>query len=143
MDQTFSREQLLAFARAMASVAAADGHVGPEERAGLEKIILGIGLSPDDAQVASLVEKELSRPTPIAELVGGIESRQMRGMLLRMMAEIACADGQVAVQERARVADAAVALGYAATLADELLDWVADSIRLERREAELMAKLLG
>jgi len=142
MDQTFSREQLLSFARAMASVAAADGRVAPEERVELENVIAGIGLSPDDEEVAKLVDAELAKPSPIAEVVKGLESRQLRGMLVRMMAEVACADGEVAPEERAKVGEAAVAMGYQAALADEMIDWVAESIRLEKREAELMAKLL-
>ena len=142
METQFSEEDLLTFARAMANVAAADGRVTEDERYELENLISGIGLSPSDEKVVAIVNAEFEKPSSLTEIVKGLSSREMKAALLRMLVEVSCADGEIALEERAKVSEAATAFGYEPKIAGELIDWTLESIRLEQREAELMSKLM-
>lgn len=142
MTREYPQEQLLAFVQAMANVAASDGRVTEDERQQLDDLVVGIGLSPRDEQVAALIQREFDQPGRLADIVARIEIREMRAALLRMLVEVACADGQIAPEERASVEEAATTFGYAVSVADELIDWTLQSIKLEQREQEIMAKLM-
>ncbi len=142
MTREYPQEQLLAFVQAMANVAASDGRVTEDERQQLDDLVVGIGLSPRDEQVAALIQREFDQPGRLADIVAKIEIREMRAALLRMLVEVACADGRIAAEERASVEEAATTFGYAVSLADELIDWTLQSIKLEQREQEIMAKLM-
>jgi uncharacterized membrane protein YebE (DUF533 family) len=142
MTREYPQEQLLAFAQAMANVAASDGRISEDERQQLDAMVSGIGLSPRDEQVAALIEREFQKPSRLTDIVNKIQIRELRGSLLRMLVEVACADGEIAPQERASVKEAASAFGFDASVADELIDWTLASIKLEQREREIMAKLL-
>jgi uncharacterized membrane protein YebE (DUF533 family) len=142
MTREYPQEQLLAFVQAMANVAASDGRVTEDERQQLDDLVVGIGLSPRDEQVAALIQREFDQPGRLADIVAKIEIREMRAALLRMLVEVACADGRIAPEERASVEEAATTFGYAVSVADELIDWTLQSIKLEQREQEIMAKLM-
>lgn len=142
MTREYPQEQLLAFVQAMANVAASDGRVTEDERQQLDDLVVGIGLSPRDEQVAALIQREFDQPGRLADIVAKIEIREMRAALLRMLVEVACADGRIAAEERASVEEAATTFGYAVSVADELIDWTLQSIKLEQREQEIMAKLM-
>ncbi|NOK15483.1 tellurite resistance TerB family protein [Corallococcus carmarthensis] len=138
----YPEEQLLAFVQAMANVAASDGRVTEDERQQLDDVVRGLGLSPRDEQVAAVIEKEFKQPGNLTDIVRKIEVRELRVSLLRMLVEVACADGEIANEERAAVKDAASAFGFDVSAADALIGWTLDSIKLEQREQEIMAKLL-
>ncbi|RKG62837.1 DUF533 domain-containing protein [Corallococcus sp. CA054B] len=142
MSSEYPQEQLLAFVQAMANVAASDGRITEEERQQLDEVVLNIGLSPRDPQVAALIEAEFQKPGRLADIVGKIEIRELRASLLRMLVEVACADGELATEERASVKEAATTFGYDAAVADELISWTLDSIKLDQRERDIMSKLL-
>ncbi len=142
MTSEYPQEQLLAFVQAMANVAASDGRITEDERQQLDEIVLGIGLSPRDEQVAALIEREFQKPSSLTDIVSKIEIRELRVSLLRMLVEVACADGEIANEERASVKQAASAFGLDVSVADELIDWTLASIKLEQREREIMGKLL-
>ncbi len=142
MTSQYPQEQLLAFVQAMANVAASDGRITEDERQQLDEIVLGIGLSPRDEQVAVLIEREFQKPSSLTDIVSKIEIRELRVSLLRMLVEVACADGEIANEERASVKQAASAFGLDVAVADELIDWTLASIKLEQREREIMGKLL-
>lgn len=142
MSSEYPQEQLLAFVQAMANVAASDGRITEEERQQLDEVVLNIGLSPRDPQVAALIEAEFQKPGRLTDIVGKIEIRELRASLLRMLVEVACADGELAAEERASVKDAATTFGYDASVADELITWTLDSIKLDQRERDIMSKLL-
>lgn len=142
MTREYPQEQLMAFVQAMANVAASDGRITEDERQQLDDMVVGIGLSPRDEQVAALIEQEFQKPSRLTDIVGKIEIRELRASLLRMIVEVACADGEIANEERASVKEAAGAFGLDVSVADELIDWTLDSIKLEQREREIMAKLL-
>jgi uncharacterized membrane protein YebE (DUF533 family) len=142
MTPEYPQEQLLAFVQAMANVAASDGRVTEDERQQLDDVVAGIGLSPRDEQVSALIEREFQKPSRLTDIVGKIQVRELRVSLLRMLVEVACADGEIANEERASVKDTAKAFGFDATVADELIDWALASIKLEQREREIMSKLL-
>ncbi|WP_095981007.1 DUF533 domain-containing protein [Melittangium boletus] len=142
MTREYPEEQLMAFVQAMANVAASDGRVTEDERQHLDDMVVGIGLSPQDARVSALIEQEFQKPSRLTDIVGKIEIREMRAALLRMIVEVACADGEIANEERASVKEAATAFGLDVSVADELIDWTLASIKLEQREQEIMAKLL-
>jgi uncharacterized membrane protein YebE (DUF533 family) len=141
MPSEYPPEQLLAFVQAMANVAASDGRVTEDERQSLDEIVLGIGLSPRDKEVSELIEKEFKQPGRLTDIVSKIHIRELRTSLLRMIVEVACADGEIASEERASVKEAAGAFGLDVSVADELIDWTLASIQLEQREREIMAKL--
>ncbi|WNG15902.1 DUF533 domain-containing protein [Cystobacter fuscus] len=142
MTREYPQEQLMAFVQAMANVAASDGRITEDERQQLDDVVVGMGLSPRDEQVAALIEREFQKPSRLTDIVGKIEIRELRASLLRMIVEVACADGEIANEERASVKEAAGAFGLDVSVADELIDWTLDSIKLEQREREIMAKLL-
>lgn len=142
MTRQYSEDQLMAFAQAMANVVASDGRVTEEERQHLDNVVAGIGLSPRDAQVSALIEQEFQKPGRLTDIVSKIESRELRAALLRMIVEVSCADGEIANEERAAVKEAAGAFGLDVSVADELINWTLDSIKLEQREREIMSKLL-
>jgi uncharacterized membrane protein YebE (DUF533 family) len=142
MTREYPQEQLLAFVQAMANVAASDGRITEDERQQLDEMVLHIGLSPRDEQVAALIEKEFQKPGRLTDIVSKIEIRELRVSLLRMLVEVACSDGEIANQERASVKEAAGAFGLDVSVADELIDWTLASIKLEQREREIMSKLL-
>jgi uncharacterized membrane protein YebE (DUF533 family) len=142
MTPEYPQEQLLAFVQAMANVAASDGRVTEDERQQLDDVVMGIGLSPRDEQVSAVIEKEFQKPGRLTDIVSKIEIRELRVSLLRMLVEVACADGEIANEERASVKDTAKAFGFDAAVADELIDWALASIKLEQREREIMSKLL-
>ncbi|SET33134.1 Tellurite resistance protein TerB [Stigmatella erecta] len=142
MTSEYPQEQLLAFVQAMANVAASDGRVTEDERQQLDDVVAGMGLSPRDAQVAALIEGEFQKPSRLTDIVSKIEIRELRVSLLRMLVEVACADGEISNEERASVKEAASAFGLDASATSELIDWALASIKLEQREREIMAKLL-
>lgn len=142
MTREYPQEQLLAFVQAMANVAASDGRITEDERQHLDDMVVGIGLSPRDPQVAAIIEQEFQKPGRLADIVGKIEVRELRVSLLRMLVEVACADGEIANEERASVKEAASTFGLDVSAANELIDWTLASIKLEQREGEIMAKLL-
>ncbi|EPX63475.1 hypothetical protein D187_005881 [Cystobacter fuscus DSM 2262] len=142
MTREYPQEQLMAFVQAMANVAASDGRITEDERQQLDEVVIGMGLSPSDEQVAALIEQEFQKPSRLTDIVGKIEIRELRASLLRMIVEVACADGEIANEERASVKEAAGAFGFDVSVADELIDWTLASIKLEQREREIMAKLL-
>ena len=142
MSREYPQEQLLAFVQAMANVAASDGRVTEDERQQLDDVVYGMGLSPRDEDVAAVIEREFKSPGRLGDIVAKIEIRELRVSLLRMLVEVACADGEIAPEERASVKEAAGAFSLDVALADELIDWTLDSIKLEQRERDIMAKLL-
>jgi uncharacterized membrane protein YebE (DUF533 family) len=142
MSSEYPQEQLLAFVQAMANVAASDGRVTEDERQQLDDVVLNIGLSPRDEQVAKLIEQEFQKPGRLSDIVSKIQNRELRVSVLRMLVEVACADGQIANEERASVKEAAGTFGFDVAIADELISWTLDSIKLEERERQIMGKLL-
>ncbi|HEX5752253.1 MAG TPA: tellurite resistance TerB family protein [Archangium sp.] len=142
MTREYPQEQLMAFVQAMANVVASDGRVTEDERQHLDNVVAGVGLSPRDPEVSALIEREFQKPGRLTDIVGKIQSREMRAALLRMIVEVSCADGEIANEERASVKEAAKAFGFDAAIADELINWALDSIKLDQREQEIMSKLL-
>ncbi len=142
MTPKYPEDQLMAFAQAMANVVASDGRITEDERQHLDNVVAGIGLSPRDAEVSALIEQEFQKPSRLTDIVSKIQNRELRAALLRMIVEVSCADGEIATEERAAVKEAANAFGLDASVAEELIDWTLDSIKLEQREQEIMAKLL-
>jgi len=142
MKTEYPQEQLLAFVQAMANVAASDGRVTEDERQQLDDMVVGMGLSPRDEQVAALIEREFQKPSRLTDIVSKIQIRELRVSLLRMLIEVACADGEIAKEERASVKEAAGAFGLNVAAAEELIDWTLASIKIEKSESEIMAKLL-
>ena len=142
MTREYPEDQLMAFVQAMANVVASDGRITEEERQNLDNMVFGIGLSPRDEQVSALIEREFQKPGNLTDIVGKIQIRELRAALLRMIVEVSCADGEIATEERAAVKATASAFGFDASVAEELIDWALESIKLDQREQEIMAKLM-
>ena len=141
MFEDYSDEQRMAFCRAMANIIASDHKVTPEERAELDGLVLGTGLSPDDSAVKEAIEAELAQPGSLSAILATVGDKELHAALYRMMIEAACADGEVAAEERAKLAEASAAFGFDKAAAEELIGWTLDSIQLERREKEILGKL--
>lgn len=142
MTREYPQDQLMAFVQAMANVVASDGRITEDERQHLDNVVAGVGLSPRDPEVSALIEQEFQKPGRLSDIVSKIQNREMRAALLRMIVEVSCADGEIATEERAAVKEAAGAFGLDVSVAEALIDWTLDSIKLEQREREIMAKLL-
>lgn len=143
MTNDFENAELMIFARAMANMAAADGRVTEEERQQLDNVIAGIGLSPRDPEVAAVVASEFDNPGNLSDIVGQLKSKELRVALVRLLVEMGCADGELADDERAKVNEAVKVFGFPPGLVEELIDWTVDSLKLDARERDLMARLLG
>ena len=143
MFRDHPKPQLILFARAAANVVASDHSVTHEERLELDNVVEGIGLRPNDEEVVAAIEAELKAPGDLTAIVSGIEGHELRVALLRMLIELSATDGHVEAAEKAKVAEAARAFGIDDAVAEELFVWTLDSIALEKREEELMGKLLG
>ena len=141
MLEDYSDDQRTAFCRAMANIIASDHKVTPEERAELDGLVLSTGLSPDDTAVKAAIEAELANPGELGAILATLGDKKLHAALYRMMIEAACADGEVASEERAKLAEASAAFGFDRGAAEELIGWTLDSIRLERREKEILGKL--
>ncbi len=142
MTRDYPEEQLMAFVQAMANVAASDGRITEEERQNLDNVVSHIGLSPSDERVSQLIQREFDNPGRLSDIVSKIQNLEMRAALLRMIVEVACADGEIADKERTSVKEVFGAFGRDVSIADELIDWTLASIALDLREQELMKKLL-
>lgn len=143
MTNEHSEQELLSFARAMANMAAADGRVTEEERQQLDNVIAGIGLSPRDPEVAAIISTEFDNPGALSEIVAGIKNKELRAALVRLLVEMACADGELADEERAKINEAVQTFGFAADIVDDFIKWTIDSLELDAREQALMERLLG
>lgn len=143
MFRDHPKAELLLFVKAAANLVASDHEVTHDERLELDNIVEGIGLRPNDDDVVAAIESELKAPGSIGALVKGIEAKELRVALLRMLTELSASDGHVADAERAKVSEAAAAFGIDAKLAEELFAWTLESIALEKREGELMERLLA
>jgi uncharacterized membrane protein YebE (DUF533 family) len=143
MDAQYEEKDLLIFCRAMANVAASDGRVTDEERDQLEDTVLGLGLSPNDPKVRAVLDAEFKAPGSLHDIVKDLQHRELRIALVRMLVEVACADGVLQVQEREKVREACRAFGFDVTLIDALVEWTLDSIALEAREKAIMDRFLA
>jgi len=141
MFEDFTREERITFCRALANIVAGDRKVTDEERQELEGMIIGAGLSPTDPEVKAAVDAELAAPGPLAAIVASLKKKELQSTLFRMLIEAACADGEIATEERIKVSEAARTFGLNPSAASELIDWTLQSIKHEKREQEILARL--
>lgn len=141
MLEDHSHDQRLAFCQAMANMVASDRKVTPAERRELDGLIRGARLSPDDPEVIAIVDAELAKPGDIKQILKKITSRDLHAGLFRMLIEMACVDGEVPLEERAKIEEAAATFGFNKDAAEELISWTLESIQLERKERDILAKL--
>jgi uncharacterized membrane protein YebE (DUF533 family) len=120
---------------------ATDKKITPEERSELDGLIIGVGFSPSDPEVRKVVDAELSRPGDLQAILKKIADRTLHAGLFRMLVEMACVDGEVALEERAKIAEAAAAFGFDRKAADELVSWTLESQALEQKEHGILSRL--
>ncbi len=137
----FSREELLAFIRGVANIIAADGKVAEEERIMLYGLIRQTGLSILDEDVRSAVEAELAGPSPIEKVIKPVTNPLLRRALYQTCVEVAVADGHLADEERIKLVEVAGLFGLNSDAARDFIQWTLDSIAVEQRGAEIIAKL--
>jgi uncharacterized tellurite resistance protein B-like protein len=138
---SYSREERLQFCRVVANMIGADHKVTEEEQQHLAMLVWQSGLSMSEEDVAKVVNDELEKPTPLAELLQGIDKPEMKPWLYRVMVELAYADEDLAPEEEQKLAEMAEIFELNLTAAQELIQWTKDSIALERREMDIMARL--
>jgi uncharacterized membrane protein YebE (DUF533 family) len=136
----FSRADLLLFCKAVANIIGADRKVTPEERFQLGELIREAGLQIEDEDVSKAIDEQLYSPTPIEEVVKTITHPAMRRHLYRTLVEVACSDG-VAPEEAEKLAKLAKVFELNTDAARELIDWTSQSIALEKRENDILARL--
>jgi len=136
----FTRDELLLFCKAVANVIGADRKVTPEERMHLADLIRETGLSIHDADVSAAVDKELYTPSPIEDVVKSIQNPSMRRHLYRTLIEVALSDG-LAKEEDVKLAKLAEVFQLNKVAASELIQWTAQSIEMDKREQDILARL--
>ena len=141
MFEDFTYEQRLAFIEAVANIVAADGKVTAEERAELESLTIGVGLWSSDPDVKAAIERQIAKPGSLSEILTRLGSKELHAAVFRLLIEAACADGEIQAEERAKLLEAATLFGYDKQAAGELVDWTLESIKHERREQDILARL--
>lgn len=140
-SEAFSREERILFCRAVANMITADHQVSEEERAYLSGLVRETGLSLLDEEVMLSIESELRSPTPLADLVHPIKSPELRRTLYRAVVEVALCDRTLAQEEDEYLAKLAELFELNPQAARELIQWTLDSLELEKREADILARL--
>lgn len=142
MFEDFTYEQRIAFVEAMANIIASDRKVAPEEKAELDGLVASAGLSIADPAVAAAIDRQLSgNGGSLTGILHGLQAKELRSAVFRMLIETACADGAIAPEERAKVLEAAALFGYDKGAAGDLVDWTLQSILHEKREQEILTRL--
>ncbi|MCS6884604.1 MAG: TerB family tellurite resistance protein [Acidobacteriota bacterium] len=136
-----SREERINFCRIVVHLIAADRKLTDEERVHLAALVWQAGLSLEEEDVKEMIENEISSPTPLEELVKGIDRHDMRRWLYRVLIEVSLADNHLAEEEENKLLEIARLFELDTEAARDLIRWTADSIELEKREAEIMARL--
>lgn len=137
----YSREERLQFCRILANMIGADHKVTEEEQNQLANLVWMAGLSMTEDDVAAAINQELFSPSPMAELVKGIDKPELRRWLYRVLVEIAYVDDHMAAQEEEKLLQMAELFDLNRDAARELIKWTQESIALERRNLDIMAKL--
>lgn len=138
---SYSRAEKLQFCRIVANMVGADHKVTGEEQTQLAILVWQTGLSMFEEDVAEVINKELAQPSPLADLVKGIENPELRRWLYRVMIEVALADNELAPEEETKLLEMADLFSFNSQAAQDLINWTKDSIHLERREEEIMSRL--
>ncbi|MEW6731860.1 MAG: TerB family tellurite resistance protein [Acidobacteriota bacterium] len=138
---SYSREERLQFCRIVAHMIAADHKLTEEERVHLAGLVWQAGLSMEEEDVAVALRSELETPTPLSDLVKGIDNPDLRRWLYRVIVEVAFADGHLADEEANKLIEMAELFSLNREAARELINWTEESISLERREMDIMARL--
>ncbi|MEM4405360.1 MAG: TerB family tellurite resistance protein [Nitrososphaerota archaeon] len=137
----YSREDRMKFCRIVVHLIGADKKLTDEERTHLAALVWQSGLSLEDEDVKQMIESEIEHPTPLEELVKGIERHDMRRWLYRVLIEVALADQHLAAEEENKLLEIAHLFELDTDAARDLIHWTIDSIELERREADIMSRL--
>lgn len=137
----FSREQRIAFCRAVAHMIAADHVVTEDERLYLAALVRQTGLSLLDDDLNAAIDGELANPTPLEDLVAHVTDPELRRALYRTLVEVAYCDDGMAPEEEEKLTELASMFELNKEAARDLIHWTQNSIDLERREAEILARL--
>jgi len=137
----YSREERLQFCRIVANMAGADRKFTEEEQVQLAALIWQAGLSMNEEDVAEAIKIELENPTPVADLVKGVENPELRRWLYRVLIEVALADHELDATEERKLIELAELFNLNREAARDLIGWTQESIALERREMDIMSKL--
>lgn len=129
------------FVRGVANIIAADGKVAEEERVMLYGLIHQTGLSILDDDVKAAVEAELAGPSPIEKVIKPVTNPLLRRALYQTCVEVAVADGHLADEERLKLVEIAGLFGLNTDAARDFIQWTLDSIAIEQRGREIIAKL--
>ncbi|MBL8148647.1 MAG: TerB family tellurite resistance protein [Blastocatellia bacterium] len=138
---TCSRQERIQFCRVVANMIAADHKLTEEESVHLAGLVWQAGLSMTEEDVEAAIRSELEAPSSLSDLVKGIEEPVMKRWLYRVMVEVAFADKELATQEREKLTELSELFGLNSEAAKELIEWTQESIKLEKREEKIMAKL--
>jgi uncharacterized tellurite resistance protein B-like protein len=138
---SYTRQDRIQFCRVIANIVAADHKVTEEEQVQLAGLVWQAGLSMFEEDVAAAINEELQNPSPLRNLVGGLQNANLRRWVYRVTVELAYADGELASVERDKILELADIFDLNRQAAEDLIQWTYDSINLESREADIMSRL--
>jgi uncharacterized membrane protein YebE (DUF533 family) len=136
--QPLTTDQVLAYLKTLAGVAAADGALEEAERAMFEATMADYGL-PDDAR--TLIRGSLDAPSPMDVELRRIEDGAVRRLILRDAWLMAYADGRVTDAERARLEAIRLALRLPEAEAAAAEGWVREGVAWIERGDEMVGTL--
>ncbi|MBX7221356.1 MAG: TerB family tellurite resistance protein [Blastocatellia bacterium] len=140
-ESEFSREERIQFCRVVANMVAADHQVTEDERLYLAALTRQTGLSLLDEDVKQALDEELATPSQLEDLVKNVTNPDLRRTLYRTLVEVAFCDEGLAPEEEERLVAMAALFELNADAAKDLIHWTKESIELEHRESDIMARL--
>jgi len=136
--QPLTTDQVLAYLKTLAAVAAADGALEEAERAMFEATMADYGL-PDDAR--TLIRACLDVPPSVDNELRRIDDGAVRRLILRDAWLMAYADGRVTDAERGRLESIRQALRLPESEAAAAEGWVREGVAWIERGDEMVGTL--
>jgi len=136
--QPLSTDQVLAYLKTLAAVAAADGEIGEAERAMFEATMADYGLP---AEARTLIRGCLDAPPSVEADLRRIEDGAVRRLVLRDSWLMAYADGRVTDAERTRLEAIRRALRLPESETDAAEGWVREGVSWIERGDEMVGTL--
>ncbi len=140
-EPEFSREERLAFCRAVANMIGADRIHTEDEKIYLMGLVRQTGLSMLDDDVQQAIDAELTNPSPIESIVSAINNPELKRTLYRTLVEVALCDQHLSPEELERLVTTSSVFNLNSEAARELVQWTQDSIALDQRERNILARL--
>lgn len=128
MDMDFiaglSEDQKVAFLKAFSRLAAADGHLDPEEIEFIKEVALSFGVSNTRAEEILKIDND----EEIIEAVKAINNRRAALELIKEMCVLAHADDELSDEETVLIGKVGLAMGVDLEKIEQISNWVIDRL---------------